>query len=76
MSIDNSLEPAPEQIGEINKYDFRTETEGVFRARKGLDAEIVAQISEMKGEPDWMRDFRLKSLEVFQAKPMPRWGGC
>ena len=75
MSIDNSLEPAPEQIGEINKYDFRTETEGVFRARKGLDAEIVAQISEMKGEPDWMRDFRLKSLEVFQAKPMPRWGG-
>jgi Fe-S cluster assembly protein SufB len=63
------------QIGDINKYDFRTETKYVFRARKGLDAEIVAQISEMKGEPAWMRDFRLKSLEIFNAKPMPRWGG-
>src|SRR5439155_26726755 len=37
-------------IGEINKYDFRTESKPVFRARKGLDAEIVTQISEMKDE--------------------------
>ena len=29
----------------------------------------------MKGEPAWMRDFRLKSLEIFESKPMPRWGG-
>ncbi len=63
------------QIGEINKYDFRTESKPVFRARKGLDAQIVSQISEMKGEPAWMRDFRLKSLEIFNSKPMPRWGG-
>jgi Fe-S cluster assembly protein SufB len=62
-------------ITEINKYDFRTETTGVFKARKGLDREIVAQISDMKGEPAWMRDFRLKSLEIFESKPMPRWGG-
>ena len=75
MSIDSRVEETPDQIGEINKYDFRTATEGVFRARKGLDADIVAQISEMKDEPDWMRDFRLKSLEVFNSKPMPRWGG-
>ncbi len=60
---------------EINKYDFRTETTGVFKARKGLDREIVAQISELKSEPAWMRDFRLKSLEIFESKPMPRWGG-
>lgn len=64
-----------DNIGEINKYDFRTESKYVFKARKGLDAEIVAQISDMKGEPAWMRDFRLKSLEIFNAKPMPRWGG-
>lgn len=64
-----------EEIGEINKYDFRTESKAVFKARKGIDAEIVAQISEMKGEPDWMRDFRLKSLEIFNSKPMPNWGG-
>jgi Fe-S cluster assembly protein SufB len=62
-------------IGEINKYDFRNEEHYVFKARKGLDAQIVAEISEMKGEPRWMRDFRLRSLEIFQAKPMPRWGG-
>ncbi|MCA9127642.1 MAG: Fe-S cluster assembly protein SufB [Planctomycetales bacterium] len=62
-------------IGEINKYDFRTESKAFFKARKGIDAEIVAQISEMKGEPDWMRDFRLKSLDVFFSKPMPKWGG-
>ncbi|MCA9173078.1 MAG: Fe-S cluster assembly protein SufB [Planctomycetales bacterium] len=63
------------QIGEINKFDFHTETQGVFKARKGIDREIVAQISEMKGEPAWMRDFRLRSLEIFESKPMPKWGG-
>ncbi len=62
-------------LGEINKYDFRTDSPAVFKARKGLDAEIVCQISEMKREPAWMRDFRLKSLEIFHSKPMPRWGG-
>jgi Fe-S cluster assembly protein SufB len=62
-------------IGEINKYDFRTESTAVFKARKGIDAEIVAQISELKNEPAWMRDFRLKSLEIFESKPMPAWGG-
>src|SRR5262245_22477832 len=62
-------------IGEINKYDFRTEAKPVFRARKGIDAEIVSQISEMKGEPAWMRDFRLRSLAIFESKPMPHWGG-
>jgi Fe-S cluster assembly protein SufB len=60
---------------EINKYDFRTESKPVFRAQKGLNAEIVSQISEMKSEPDWMRQFRLQSLEIFNSKPMPRWGG-
>lgn len=72
MATDTVAKP---QIGEINKYDFRTDSKAVFKARKGLDAEIVAQISEMKGEPAWMRDFRLKSLEIFDSKPMPRWGG-
>ncbi len=72
MATDTITKP---HIGEINKYDFRTESKPVFRARKGLDAQIVAQISEMKNEPAWMRDFRLKSLEIFNSKPMPHWGG-
>ncbi|HMP80874.1 MAG TPA: Fe-S cluster assembly protein SufB [Pirellulaceae bacterium] len=62
-------------VGDINKYDFRTPSHAVFKARKGLDRDIVAQISEIKNEPAWMRDFRLKSLEIFESKPMPRWGG-
>jgi len=63
------------QFGEINKYDFHTESKAVFKARKGIDADIVSQISAMKNEPAWMRDFRLRSLEIFESKPMPKWGG-
>ena len=72
----NILEPrVADPMAELNKYDFRTENKPVFKARKGVDREIVAQISEMKNEPAWMRDFRLKSLEIFESKPMPKWGG-
>ena len=74
MATDMSLSAEP-QIGEINKYDFRTDAKAVFKAEKGLSPRIVSQISEMKGEPAWMRDFRLKSLEIFESKPMPNWGG-
>jgi len=61
--------------GEINKYDFHTQSKAVFKARKGIDPEIVRQISDIKSEPDWMLQFRLKSLEIFNSKPTPRWGG-
>ncbi|MBX3421567.1 MAG: Fe-S cluster assembly protein SufB [Pirellulaceae bacterium] len=74
MSTDLALESS-DAIGEINKYNFRTDSPAVFKARKGLDREIVAQISEMKGEPEWMREFRLHSLDVFHSKAMPKWGG-
>ncbi|MCG0239010.1 MAG: Fe-S cluster assembly protein SufB [Firmicutes bacterium] len=56
------------------KYGFRDPEKYVFKARKGLDREVVEQISRMKGEPDWMREFRLKSLEIFLSKPLPTWG--
>ena len=59
------------------QYGFHDPTDQyVFTSRKGLDAEIVSQISEMKKEPDWMRQFRLDSLAVFDSKPMPDWGGA
>ena len=62
-------------IGEY-RYGFHDPTdEYVFVSRKGLDREIVAQISELKREPAWMREFRLNSLETFFEKPMPNWGG-
>lgn len=60
---------------QVEKYDFITESEPVFRAQKGLSEEVVRQISEHKDEPEWMLDFRLKALEVYNAKPMPTWGG-
>ncbi|NLX09793.1 MAG: Fe-S cluster assembly protein SufB [Chloroflexi bacterium] len=56
------------------QYGFSDPDTYVFRARKGLDEEIVAQISEMKGEPQWMRDYRLKALEIYRSKPVPTWG--
>ena len=66
---------SPELFGEINKYDFRNEEKYVFKSRKGLDERVVAEISEIKGEPQWMRQFRLDSLKIFESKPLPRWGG-
>ncbi len=75
MATDTRTENFNVSTAEINKYDFRNEEKYIFKARKGLDADIVHQISDMKNEPDWMRDFRLKSLEIFNSKPTPRWGG-
>ena len=57
------------------KYNFVDEAKPVFRTRKGLDEEIVRQISAKKAEPEWMLEFRLKALKHFQSRPMPAWGG-
>ncbi|HET7904881.1 MAG TPA: Fe-S cluster assembly protein SufB, partial [Candidatus Eisenbacteria bacterium] len=73
------IEPQPEVLdireGYKEKYGFHDSIAPVFKSRKGLDRDVVAQISEMKKEPAWMKEFRLKSLEHFERKPMPRWGG-
>ena len=58
------------------KFGFHDpETGYAYKAPKGLSREIVEQISEYKDEPQWMRDFRLKSLEYFESRPTPQWGG-
>ena len=57
------------------KYDFQDEEAHVFRTRPGLDEAIVREISKQKDEPEWMLDFRLKALKVYESKPMPTWGG-
>ncbi|MCD9022824.1 Fe-S cluster assembly protein SufB [Cohnella silvisoli] len=57
------------------KYGFRDEHKAIFQSGKGLTEEIVRTISEMKGEPEWMLKFRLKSLEQFRKMEMPKWGG-
>jgi len=63
-----------EGIGEY-RWGFRDPEQLVFKARKGLDRDVVQQISAMKGEPQWMLEFRLKALEHFFQRPMPTWGG-
>src|SRR3954469_1380392 len=56
------------------RYGFHDTENYLYKAPKGLTHEIVEKISEFKSEPQWMRDFRLKSLEHFLARPMPTWG--
>jgi len=71
------LKTTDEEIGIGDyQYGFHDSTANyVFTARKGIDRDIVTQISEMKNEPAWMREFRLSSLEMFFRKPLPTWGG-
>ena len=57
------------------KYHFITEDEPVFRSGRGLNEKVVREISAQKEEPEWMLEFRLKALEIYNAKPMPTWGG-
>lgn len=55
-------------------YDFRYGEEGFYRNEAGLTREIVLKLSEDKGDPEWMRDFRLKSLEIYNSLAIPNWG--
>ena len=56
------------------EFDFRDEDVSVFKTPKGLNADIVREISKIKQEPEWMLEYRLKSLQCFLDKPMPTWG--
>ncbi len=57
------------------KYGFFDPEGGyAYKAPKGLTRELVEQISEFKSEPQWMREFRLKALDHFLARPQPTWG--
>ena len=71
--------PTNEAVQDIGlddyKYHFITEDEPVFRSGRGLNEKVVREISAQKEEPAWMLDFRLKSLGIYNAKPMPTWGG-
>ncbi|HEV3164414.1 MAG TPA: Fe-S cluster assembly protein SufB [Isosphaeraceae bacterium] len=74
MSTDLSAQV--QGIKDDYKYGFRdSEANYSFKSGKGLGREIVNQISEMKSEPQWMRELRLKALDVFWSKPLPQWGG-
>lgn len=55
-------------------FDFKDEDVSIFKTPKGLNEDIVREISHIKGEPEWMLEYRLKSLKCFLEKPMPSWG--
>ncbi len=56
------------------RYGFKDPDNSVFRTKKGLDEEVVCQISAMKGEPEWMLEFRLKAYKHYKNRSIPTWG--
>ena len=62
---------------DLSKYELGwSDAENyVFKPKRGLTEAIVREMSWMKNEPQWMLDYRLKSLEIFKRRPMPNWGG-
>ncbi len=57
------------------KLGWHDEIEYEFKPEKGLNEDIIRQMSAMKGEPQWMLEQRLKAYKRFLRKPMPQWGG-
>lgn len=57
------------------KYGFHEPEHYVFKSKRGLDEQVVRNISWHKKEPDWMLNFRLKAYKCFGSKPLPTWGG-
>ena len=55
-------------------YDIKDEVKYRYKVQKGLTEEIIRKISARKNEPEWMLNFRLKALEVYNSKPMTNWG--
>ena len=67
---------AQEASRDYSKYGFSDPTESyVFLSKKGLSRETIEKISDIKNEPQWMREFRLKAYEEFLRQKMPTWGG-
>lgn len=66
----------PDFLGELGQYQygFVDPDTSVYKSSKGLTEDVVRKISEMKGEPEWMLEFRLKALKHFKQRSMPTWG--
>lgn len=61
---------------DYSRYGFKDSIEAyVYLSKKGLSRETVENISDMKKEPEWMREFRLKAYDEFLRQKMPNWGG-
>ena len=67
------VEPKPIDLGEY-KFGFHDDVEPVLSTGKGLNEDVIRELSAAKGEPEWMLEFRLKSYETFKKMPMQTWG--
>lgn len=56
------------------RYGFSMPEDYAYKSRKGLDRDVVLDISDHKSEPEWMKEFRQKSYQFFLNRPMPQWG--
>jgi Fe-S cluster assembly protein SufB len=73
MSTIEELNPGLKDLGRY-EYGWADSDTAGETARRGLNEEVVRDISARKTEPQWMTDLRLKSLRLFDKKPMPNWG--
>lgn len=64
------------KIEDINRniYDIKNKDEYDYKIEKGLTKEIIEELSNQKNDPDWMKEFRLKALEVYNKLELPTWG--
>ncbi len=76
MALPTTPNPALSQVPAGYKYGWHdSEMKPLHVMKKGLNADVVEEISRIKGEPDWMRQRRLKAYRHFEERPMPTWGG-
>ncbi len=64
------------QVADINRslYDFRYDEDENDFLESGITPEVIREISAEKGDPEWMTEFRLHSLEIYNKLKMPQWG--
>lgn len=64
------------KIDEVNRsiYDIKNKDDYEFKIKKGLTREIVEEISKIKREPEWMKELRIKAIEVYDSLSLPTWG--
>ncbi len=70
------MEKERTEVNDIDRsiYDFKDSEEGFYKIKEGLTKEIVSKISDEKHDPEWMRQFRLECLEIYDRLKVPDWG--
>ncbi|MFD1827748.1 MULTISPECIES: Fe-S cluster assembly protein SufB [Mumia] len=75
-AVPNAIEQANPELEGLGRYDFGWADPDIAgaSAKRGLNEDVVRDISSRKDEPQWMLDLRMKGLKLFGRKPMPTWG--